>query len=99
MHFNAANRYLFVNGAEIIKFQVKDPKIVATPLYLVNISKDFSEGKIKRQAYMDMSMILFVDHNAIAIDDILDIHKNLMKKNGIVQMFGYIQIIFKSMSF
>ena len=40
-----------------------------------------------------------VDHNAIAVDDILDIHKYLMKKNGIVQMFGYIKIFFKGMNF
>ena len=60
LHFNAANRYLFVNGAEIIKFQAKDPEIVATPLCLGNISKDFSEDKIKRQAYMYMSMILLL---------------------------------------
>ena len=25
-----------------------------------------------------------VDYNAIAVTDILDIHKNLMKKNGII---------------
>ena len=25
-----------------------------------------------------------VDYNAIAVDDILDIHKNLMKKNDII---------------
>ena len=24
------------------------------------------------------------DHNAIAVDDMLDVHKHLMKKNGIV---------------
>ena len=40
-----------------------------------------------------------VDHNAIAVDDILDIHKYLMKKNGIVQMFGYIKNFFKAMTF
>ena len=25
-----------------------------------------------------------IDYNAIAVDDILDIHKNLMKKNDII---------------
>ena len=35
---------------------------------------------------MDMSMILvlIMMHDGIAVDDILDIHKDLMKKNGIV---------------
>ena len=34
-----ANSYLFVNGTEINKFEVKDSEIVATSLCLGNISK------------------------------------------------------------
>ena len=37
MHYNGANSYLFVNGAEIYKFKAKDSEIVATPLCLGNI--------------------------------------------------------------
>ena len=40
LHYNGANRYLFVNGIEIYKFKAKDSEIVATPLCLGNISKD-----------------------------------------------------------
>ena len=40
LHYNGANRYLFVNDTEIIKFKAKDSEIVATPLCLGNISKD-----------------------------------------------------------
>ena len=32
---------------EIIKFKAKDSEIVTTPLYLVNISKDFSVDTMK----------------------------------------------------
>ena len=39
LHYNGANSYLFVNGPENIKFKAKDPEIVASPLYLGNISK------------------------------------------------------------
>ena len=42
LHYSGANSYLFVNGTEIHKFKAKDSKIVATPLCLGNISKDFS---------------------------------------------------------
>ena len=42
MHCNGANSYLFVNGTETIKFKAKDSEIVATPLCLGNISKDWS---------------------------------------------------------
>ena len=33
---------------------------------------------------MDMSMIYSVDYDATNVDDIVDIHKCLMKKNNIV---------------
>ena len=39
--FNGTNSYLFVNGTEIHKIKAKDSEIVATPLCLGNISKDF----------------------------------------------------------
>ena len=38
LHHNGENSYLFVNGNEIYKFKAKDPKIVASPLCLGNIS-------------------------------------------------------------
>ena len=31
-----------------------------------------------------MILVLIIDYGAIAADDILDIHKYLMKKNGVV---------------
>ena len=58
LHYNGANS-LFVNGTEIYKFEAKDSEIVATTLYLGNISKDSSTHKMKKkQGLMDMSMIL-----------------------------------------
>ena len=48
LHYNGANRYLFVNGTEIIKFKAKDSEIVANPLCLENISQDFSEDIMKK---------------------------------------------------
>ena len=59
LHYNGANSYLFVNGTEIYKFKVKDSEIVASPLCLGNISKDWSTDNMKKtQGLMDMSMIL-----------------------------------------
>ena len=49
LHYNGANSYLFVNGTEIHKFKAKDPEIVASPLCLGNISKDFSVDNMKKQ--------------------------------------------------
>ena len=60
LHYNGANSYLFVYGTEIYKFKAKDSEIVATPLYLGNISKDWSVNNMKNRSLMDMYMILMV---------------------------------------
>ena len=41
LYYNGANSYSFVNGTKIIKFKAKDSAIVASPLCLGNISKDW----------------------------------------------------------
>ena len=51
LHYNGANSYLFVNGTEIYKFKAKDSEIVATPLCLGNISKDWSVDNMKRTGF------------------------------------------------
>ena len=48
LHYNGANSYSFVNGTEIHKFKAKDTEIVASPLCLGNISKDFSVDNMKK---------------------------------------------------
>ena len=48
LHYNGANSYLFVNGKEIVKFKAKDSEIVASPLCLGNISKDWSTDNMKK---------------------------------------------------
>ena len=48
LHHNRANCYLFVNGKKIHKVKAKDSEIVATPLYLENISKDWSVDNMKK---------------------------------------------------
>ena len=58
LHYNGANSYLIVNGTEIYKFKAKNSEIVASPLCLGNISKEWSADNVERQVLMDMSMIL-----------------------------------------
>ena len=58
LQYNGANSYLFVNGTEIITFKAKDSKIVASPLCLGNISKDWSTDNMKKQGLLVMFMIL-----------------------------------------
>ena len=82
LHCNGANSYLFVNGTEIYKF--KDSEIVATPLCLGNISKDWPVYNMKKTVFNGYVYDFSVDYDAIVVDDILDIHKYLMKQNNII---------------
>ena len=84
LHYNGANSYLFVNGTKIIKFKAQDSEIVATPLCLGNISKDWSVDNMKKTGFTGYIYDFSVDYDAIAVDDIKDIHKYLMRKNNIV---------------
>ena len=84
MHYNKANSYLFVNGTESYKFKAKYSEIVATPLCLGKISKDWSVDDMKKTGLNGYVYDFSVDYNAIAVDDILDIHNYLMKKNDMV---------------
>ena len=58
LHYNRANSYLFVNGTEVYKFKAKDAEIVATPLCLGNISKDWSVDNMKKTGLNGYFMIL-----------------------------------------
>ena len=48
LHYNGTNSYLFVNVTKNYKFKVKDSEIVAAPLCLGNISKDWSADNMKK---------------------------------------------------
>ena len=84
MHYNGVNSYLLVNGIEIYKFKAKDSENVASLLCLENISKDWTVDNMKRTGLNRYFYDFSADYDAIAVDDILDIHKYLMKKNNLI---------------
>ena len=84
LHYNGANSYLFVNGTEIIKFKAKDSEIVAGPLCLGNISKDWSTDNMKKTGLTGYVYDFNADYNTIAVDGVKDIHHYLMKKNNMI---------------
>ena len=84
MHYNGANSYLFVNGKEIHKFKANNFEIVATPLCLGNISKDWIVDNMKKTGLNGYVYDFSVGYDAITVDDILGIHNYLMKKNDII---------------
>ena len=82
-HYNGANSYLLTNGTKIHKFKAKDSEIVAAPLCLGNISKDWPVENMKKTGFNGYVYDFSVDYNGVAVD-ILDIHKYLMKKNNMI---------------
>ena len=84
LHYNGANSCLFVNGTEIYKFKAKYSKIVASPLCLGNISKDWSADNMKETGFNGYIYDFSVDYNTTDVDDIKVIHRYLMKKNNLV---------------
>ena len=80
LHYDGGNSCLFVNGTEICKFKAKDSAIVASPLFLGNISKDWSNNNMKKTGLTGYVYDLSADYNAVTLDNIKDIHKYLMKK-------------------
>ena len=74
LHYNGANSYLFVNGTEIYKFKAKDSEIVASPLCLGNISKDWSADNMKKNGFTGYVYDFSSDYDAITVDDSQDIH-------------------------
>ena len=85
LHYNGANSYFFVNGTEIYKFKANDSETVASPLCLGNISKDWSVDNMKKKTGFNGYVYDFsVDYDATDVDNIVDIHKYLMKKNNIM---------------
>ena len=81
LHYNGANSYLFVSGTEIYKFKAKVSEIVATSLCLGNIFKNWSPDNTKKAGFNGYVYDFSVDYDATDVDDIVDIHKYLMKKN------------------
>ena len=84
LHYNGADSYLFVNGTEITKFKAKDSKITPYELCLGSISKDWSVDNMEKTSLKGCVYDFSVDYDATKVSDILDIHKYLIEKNGIV---------------
>ena len=84
LHYNGDDSYLFVNGTEIHKFTARDSMIVPNNLCLGNVSKDFSASKMKKSWFNGYIYDFSIDYDSIDVDDIKNIHRYLMKKNGIV---------------
>ena len=71
---------MFVNGTKIIKLKAKNLEIAVNPLCLGNISENFFVTNMEKTGLYGSVFDFSVDYRVTAVDDILDIHKYLMKK-------------------
>ena len=62
------------------KFKAKDSENTPYPLCFKNISKDWLIDNIKKTGLKGCVYDFSVDYHAIAVSDLLDIHKYLMEK-------------------
>ena len=87
LHYSGANSYLFVNGKEIIKFKAKDSEIVASPLCLGNISKNWSTDNMEKTGLNGYVYKFNVDYRYLNPSEIPKsmplVHKYLMGKYNI----------------
>ena len=68
---------------KIRQSKAKNPEVKTYSLCLGNISKDFSVDNMKKNGLNGYVYDFSVDYDAIAVDDILDIHLCFMKKHDI----------------
>ena len=79
LHYNGSNSFLFVNTTKIYQFKAKDPEIKDYALCLGYISNEFTINNMKKAGLKGVVKFFSVDFNAIDTDNILYIHKYLMK--------------------
>ena len=88
LHYNEENSYLFVNAKKTVKFKAKDSEIVASPLCLGNISKDWSPDNMEKTGLNGYVYEFSVDYrniNPTNIDKTMEIiHGCFMVKYGIL---------------
>ena len=82
LHYNGCNSFSFVIATKINQFKAKNYAV-----FFGNISEDFIINDMKNLFFSD-------DFNPIDTNDILDIHRYLMKRTKYKKMFGLIKKMF-----
>ena len=81
LHYNGSNSFLYVNATKVYQFKAKNSEIKDYIRCLGNVSKDFTINNMKKKTGLKGTVKFFsVDFNPIDTNDILNIHKYLMKR-------------------
>ena len=82
-YYNGSNSFLFVNAKKVYQFKVKNSEIKDYAPCLGNVSKDFTINNAKdknKTGLKGVEKFFPLDVNPVDTNDILDIHKYLMKR-------------------
>ena len=83
-HYNGNDSYLFVNGAQELKFKAKDDQIINEKLCLENLSSEWTKSESEKTGLYGNIYDFVVDYKPIVgVDPIYDMHKYLMIKHSI----------------
>ena len=98
LHYNGDNSYLFVNRNELCRFKANNGNVnFLSQFCLGSISNKFSNTEAEELSLKENVYDFSVDYKSIAVNDILDIHKYLMKKKRYhIKRFGFVKQIFVS---
>ena len=80
LHYNGSNGFLFVNAAKVYQFKARNSEIKYYALSLGNVLKDFTINNMKKSGLKGAINFFSVDFNPIDTNDILNIHKYLIKR-------------------
>ena len=91
LHYNGDNSYLFVNGQKVTQFKAKNSEMKANRMFLGSLVGSKANYDVSDLSKDDVNNItsygnvydFSVDYSSISNDNILKIHKYLMKKNGL----------------
>ena len=84
LHYNDNDSYLFVNGAQELKFKAKDDQIINEKLCLGNLSSHWTKSESEKIGLYGNIYDFVVDYKPIVgVDPIYDMHKYLMIKHSI----------------
>ena len=95
LHYNGDNCYLFLNGQKVTLFKANNSVITSTNTRIItlgSLSRSYPSGNYNRLSEKNINdtkiygniYYFSVDYSAISNDEILKIHKYLMKKNGVI---------------
>ena len=82
LHYNVVNSYLFINGVAIYKSKAKDSEKKFISIVFRKHFKKFSTANMEKTGLYGCVYDFLIDFS-IDVDNILDIHKYLMKKHDI----------------